>query len=152
MLDPKPSLWSPFRRLLGLNCSWCVLSTKLYSQRSICSRINIVDCQFRVITKMFGNFWTNVVILVNFWSFNPLHVQVAQALIWQKFRQLTDTDTVDYLKYCTVLYSYCSSQAPATQRSIKVCMLFFISYIITWPDSSTTQKVRHFRKLRCSFM
>merc|ERR1719499_2119369 len=29
----------------------------------------------RVITKMFGNFWTNVVILVNFWSFNPLHVQ-----------------------------------------------------------------------------
>jgi hypothetical protein len=30
----------------------------------------------RVITKMFGNFWTNVVILVNFWSFNPLHVQV----------------------------------------------------------------------------
>ena len=31
----------------------------------------------RVITKMFGNFWTNVVILVNFWSFNPLHVQVS---------------------------------------------------------------------------
>ena len=30
----------------------------------------------RVITKMFGNFWSNVVILVNFWSFNPLHVQV----------------------------------------------------------------------------
>ena len=30
----------------------------------------------RVITKMFGNFWTNVVILVNFWSFKPLHVQV----------------------------------------------------------------------------
>ncbi|XP_023322043.1 uncharacterized protein LOC111696620 [Eurytemora carolleeae] len=29
----------------------------------------------RVITKMFGNFWTNVVILVNFWSFKPLHVQ-----------------------------------------------------------------------------
>ena len=46
----------------------------------------------RVITKMFGetlkhmfsdskydlnsgNFWTNVVILVNFWSFNPLHVE-----------------------------------------------------------------------------
>ena len=29
----------------------------------------------RVITKMFGNFWTNVVILVNFWSFNTLHVQ-----------------------------------------------------------------------------
>jgi len=29
----------------------------------------------RVITKMFGNFWSNVVILVNFWSFNPLHVQ-----------------------------------------------------------------------------
>ena len=29
---------------------------------------------FRVITKMFGNFWSNVVILVNFWSFNPLHV------------------------------------------------------------------------------
>ena len=85
MLDPKPSLWSPCRRLLGLNCSWCVLSTKLYSQRSICSRINIVDCQFRVITKMFGNFWTNVVILVNFWSFNPLHVQVAQALMRQKF-------------------------------------------------------------------
>jgi len=28
----------------------------------------------RVVTKMFGNFWTNVVILVNFWSFNPLHV------------------------------------------------------------------------------
>ena len=28
----------------------------------------------RVITKMFGNFWSNVVILVNFWSFNPLHV------------------------------------------------------------------------------
>ena len=34
---------------------------------------------------MFGNFWTNVVILVNFWSFNPLHVQVAQALMRQKF-------------------------------------------------------------------
>ena len=31
---------------------------------------------FRVITKMFGNFWSNVVILVNFWSFNPIHVQV----------------------------------------------------------------------------
>ena len=31
----------------------------------------------RVITKMFGNFWSNVVILVNFWSFNPLHVQVS---------------------------------------------------------------------------
>ena len=29
---------------------------------------------FRVITKMFGNFWSNVVILVNFWSFNPLHI------------------------------------------------------------------------------
>ena len=37
-----------------------------------------VNCEpfslFRVITKMFGNFWSNVVILVNFWSFNPLHV------------------------------------------------------------------------------
>ena len=32
----------------------------------------------RVITKMFGNFWSNVVILVNFWSFNPLHVQVGK--------------------------------------------------------------------------
>ena len=29
----------------------------------------------RVITKMFGNFWSNVVILVNFWSFNPIHVE-----------------------------------------------------------------------------
>ena len=34
--------------------------------------VNVVV--FRVITKMFGNFWSNVVILVNFWSFNPLHV------------------------------------------------------------------------------
>ena len=33
--------------------------------------VNVVV--FRVITKMFGNFWSNVVILVNFWSFNPLH-------------------------------------------------------------------------------
>ena len=22
-----------------------------------------------------GNFWSNVVILVNFWSFNPIHVE-----------------------------------------------------------------------------
>merc|ERR1712038_2057235 len=29
----------------------------------------------RVLTKMFGNFWTNTVILVNFWSFNEIHVQ-----------------------------------------------------------------------------
>ena len=34
----------------------------------------------RVITKMFGNFWSNVVILVNFWSFNPLHVQVRKKM------------------------------------------------------------------------
>ena len=39
---------------------------------------NIPYC--RVITKMFGNFWTNVVILVNFWSFNPLHVQVSNLI------------------------------------------------------------------------
>ena len=32
----------------------------------------------RVLTKMFGNFWTNTVILVNFWSFNEIHVQERQ--------------------------------------------------------------------------
>jgi len=27
-----------------------------------------------MITKMFGNFWTNVVLVVNFWSFKEVHV------------------------------------------------------------------------------
>ena len=31
---------------------------------------------------MFGNFWSNVVILVNFWSFNPIHVQVFLILLF----------------------------------------------------------------------
>ena len=29
-----------------------------------------------MITKMFGNFWSNVVLVVNFWSFKKIHVQV----------------------------------------------------------------------------
>ena len=28
-----------------------------------------------MLTKMFGNFWTNVVLVVNFWSFKSLHVE-----------------------------------------------------------------------------
>lgn len=32
-----------------------------------------------MITKMFGNFWSNVVLVVNFWSFKNLHVQVSKA-------------------------------------------------------------------------
>ena len=28
-----------------------------------------------MLTKMFGNFWTNVVLVVNFWSFKETHVQ-----------------------------------------------------------------------------
>ncbi len=28
-----------------------------------------------MITKMFGNFWTNVVLVVNFWSFKDIHVR-----------------------------------------------------------------------------
>ena len=28
-----------------------------------------------MLTKMFGNFWTNVVLVVNFWSFKDIHAQ-----------------------------------------------------------------------------
>lgn len=28
-----------------------------------------------MLTKMFGNFWTNVVLVVNFWSFKGIHVE-----------------------------------------------------------------------------
>ena len=28
-----------------------------------------------MLTKMFGNFWTNVVLVVNFWSFKATHVE-----------------------------------------------------------------------------
>ena len=31
-----------------------------------------------MITKMFGNFWSNVVLVVNFWSFKKSHVQVGK--------------------------------------------------------------------------
>ena len=32
-----------------------------------------------MITKMFGNFWTNVVLVVNFWSFRDVHVREREA-------------------------------------------------------------------------
>eukprot|EP00096_Caligus_rogercresseyi_P006745 TRINITY_DN2353_c0_g1_i1.p1 TRINITY_DN2353_c0_g1~~TRINITY_DN2353_c0_g1_i1.p1 ORF type:complete len:788 (-),score=160.43 TRINITY_DN2353_c0_g1_i1:106-2409(-) len=32
-----------------------------------------------MITKMFGNFWTNVVLVVNFWSFKTIHVEERRA-------------------------------------------------------------------------
>ena len=28
-----------------------------------------------MLTKMFGNFWTNVVLVVNFWSFKATHIE-----------------------------------------------------------------------------
>ena len=28
-----------------------------------------------MLTKMFGNFWTNVVLVVNFWSFKAIHAE-----------------------------------------------------------------------------
>lgn len=31
-----------------------------------------------MLTKMFGNFWTNVVLVVNFWSFKELYVEDRQ--------------------------------------------------------------------------
>ena len=32
-----------------------------------------------MITKMFGNFWTNVVLVVNFWSFRDVHAAEREA-------------------------------------------------------------------------
>ena len=32
-----------------------------------------------MLTKMFGNFWTNVVLVVNFWSFKAIHVEERQS-------------------------------------------------------------------------
>ena len=61
----KDRFTSPFARTLRST------SQSSFSQDKIFSL-------FRVITKMFGNFWSNVVILVNFWSFNPLHVSDRQ--------------------------------------------------------------------------
>ena len=61
----KDRFTSPFARTLRF-ASWSYF-------------VNLKTFAFlRVITKMFGNFWSNVVILVNFWSFNPLHVSDRQ--------------------------------------------------------------------------
>ena len=57
----KDRFTSPFARTLRSPCQSSFSKDEIFSL-------------FRVITKMFGNFWSNVVILVNFWSFNPLHV------------------------------------------------------------------------------
>ena len=58
----KDRFTSPFARTL--RCFPVLSSVANYNIFSV----------LRVITKMFGNFWSNVVILVNFWSFNPIHV------------------------------------------------------------------------------
>ena len=58
----KDRFTSPFARTL--RCALLSASVSNYKVFSL----------FRVITKMFGNFWSNVVILVNFWNFNPIHV------------------------------------------------------------------------------
>ena len=61
----KDRFTSPFARTLRSASQSSLSTNKIFSL-------------FRVITKMFGNFWSNVVILVNFWSFNPLHVSDRQ--------------------------------------------------------------------------
>ena len=34
-----------------------------------------------MITKMFGNFWSKTVLVVNFWSFKKTHVQVGRPIL-----------------------------------------------------------------------
>ena len=58
----KDRFTSPFARTLRSEFSLLPITEQL------------IYFVIRVITKMFGNFWSNVVILVNFWSFNPIHV------------------------------------------------------------------------------
>ena len=65
---------------------------------------------------MFGNFWSNVVILVNFWSFNPIHVQVD----------------------CSKTYNDCLSICSCWHDQYLLCNLVFCHYIgqhipqLTW--------------------
>ena len=41
--------------------------------------LNLLRRTLTMITKMFGNFWTNVVLVVNFWSFKEIHAEERRA-------------------------------------------------------------------------
>ena len=56
-------------------------------------------------TKMFGNFWTNVVLVVNFWSFRDVHAseRASRGVTTETYaKQLKDSDVYESILVTTV--------------------------------------------------
>lgn len=70
-----------------------------------------------MLTKMFGNFWTNTVLVVNFWSFKATHVDERNS------RGVTERTYAKQLKSVIALDSFYSSSSISISRFSKANLI-----------------------------